>query len=42
MPASHPGARPLAGGWGISVGRPLRVSSHEITEFEFHMSPTAN
>jgi hypothetical protein len=39
MPATHPGARPPAGGWIVSVGRPLRASSHEITEFGFHISP---
>ncbi len=39
MPASHPGARPPAGGWNVSAGSPPVVSSHEITEFEFHISP---
>src|SRR6266508_275869 len=38
-PASHPGARPPAGGLIALVGRPLRASSHEITELEFHISP---
>ena len=38
-PAAHPGARPPAGGWIASVGRPLRASSHETTELEFHISP---
>jgi hypothetical protein len=29
------------GGSNVSMGRALRVSSQEITEFEFHMPPTA-
>ena len=39
MPAFHPGARPPAGGWIASIARPLRTSSHETIELEFHISP---
>ena len=39
MPAAHPGARPPAGGKIGSTSRPLAVTSHDTTEFEFHMSP---
>ena len=39
MPADHPGARPPAGGRIDSTSRPLAVTSHDTTEFEFHMSP---
>ena len=38
-PASHPGARPPAGGRTPPRSAPLRVSTQEITEFEFHISP---
>ena len=38
-PARHPGARPPFGGRIDSASRPQRVISHEITEFEFHISP---
>ena len=39
MPADHPGARPPAGGRIDSTSRPLAATSHDTTEFEFHMSP---
>ena len=38
-PARQPGARPPLGGCIPSTSRPLRAMSHEITEFEFHISP---
>jgi hypothetical protein len=38
-PASHHGARPPVGGRTDSVSGPPRAISHEITEFEFHISP---
>jgi hypothetical protein len=38
-PACQPGARPPAGGWIDSLSIPLRVITHAITEFEFHISP---
>lgn len=42
MPAFHPGARPPCGGSIVSTDIPLRVTSHAITEFEFHISPIPN
>ena len=38
-PASHPGARPPAGGPIEAMSWPLPARSHEISELEFHMSP---
>ena len=38
-PASQPGARPSCGGLIAAVSCPLTASSHEIREFEFHISP---
>jgi len=38
-PARQPGARPPGGGWIRPGSRPALASNHEITEFEFHMSP---
>jgi hypothetical protein len=38
-PASHPGARPPAGGWISVMLWPVRASSQDTREFEFHMSP---
>jgi hypothetical protein len=38
-PARQPGARPGRGGWIPPASIPARVSNHEITEFEFHISP---
>jgi hypothetical protein len=38
-PARHPGAFPPRGGRIESASRPLLVTIHEITEFEFHISP---
>jgi hypothetical protein len=37
-PPRQPGARPPGGGWIFPAPIPERVSNHEITEFEFHMS----
>jgi hypothetical protein len=41
-PAFHPGARPRLGGWTVERATPLRVSTHDVTEFEFHISPVAS
>src|ERR1035437_10291961 len=41
-PAFHPGARPRLGGWTVHRATPLRASTHEVTEFEFHISPVSN
>jgi hypothetical protein len=41
-PAARPGALPPAGGRMASVGRPLRASSHAITELEVHISPVSS
>jgi hypothetical protein len=38
-PAFQPGARPPTGGSNPSVSMPARARSHEISEFEFHISP---
>ena len=38
-PARQPGARPMCGGWILPASMPPRMSNHEITEFEFHISP---
>lgn len=40
MPASHPGARPRDGRGTCAASIPARMINHEITEFEFHISPT--
>ena len=32
-------ARPMCGGWILPASMPPRMSNHEITEFEFHISP---
>jgi len=39
MPASHPGARPPRGGRAPSMSSSAPTISHEISEFEFHISP---
>ena len=39
IPARHPGARPPSGGRIRSAPSPHCASSHEIKEFEFHISP---
>ena len=39
IPARHPGARPPSGGRIRSAPSLHCASSHEITEFEFHISP---
>src|SRR5205823_554252 len=39
MPARQPGARPPLGRATESTSRPLRAISHEVSEFEFHISP---
>ena len=41
MPASHPGARPPTGMTNGARSIPARHNTHEITEFEFHISPDA-
>lgn len=41
-PARQPGARPRDGGWMWAVSMPPRASSHEVTEFEFHISPVCS
>ena len=41
-PDLQPGARPPAGGRTASASRPLDSISHEISEFEFHISPAAS
>jgi hypothetical protein len=38
-PARQPGARPRGGGVISPASIPARTSSHEITAFEFHISP---
>jgi hypothetical protein len=38
-PARQPGARPPGGAWIDSASRLQLAISHEITEFEFHISP---
>ena len=40
--ASQPGPRPPLGGRIWTASTSLRASSHEVTEFEFHMSPAAS
>jgi len=39
IPALQPGALPRFGSWVDSTSSPLRARSHEIVEFEFHISP---
>src|SRR5436189_238954 len=39
MPARQPGARPPGGGLIESISSWLRSISHEMVEFEFHISP---
>ena len=41
-PATHPGARPRSGSRAREASMPLPASSHETTEFEFHISPVAS
>jgi hypothetical protein len=41
-PACHPGARPPGGGWTVAMSTPLHASTHDTTEFEFHISPVSN
>src|SRR6185312_8591103 len=40
-PASQPGARPPVGGRTGPPSSSVSTSSHETSEFEFHMSPHA-
>ena len=42
MPARQPGARPPLGSRAVSRSIPLRASSQETTEFEFHISPVSS
>jgi len=39
-PAFQPGARPSSGKHTVFVSTPLRTRSQEMTELEFHISPT--
>lgn len=39
MPACQPGARPRGGSWILAASIPARARSHEMIEFEFHISP---
>ena len=38
-PERQPGARPPCGGWILLASIPAFVSNHDVTEFEFHISP---
>jgi len=39
MPACQPGARPRGGSWILAASIPAWARSHEMIEFEFHISP---